>query len=86
MSRRRGRPGKKAVVRGEVLERLKGGASIAELLREFSPGPVYDAVRVYLSFVAGEVEEARKSSERESLDLANVRDEYKSVKGDVAEK
>jgi hypothetical protein len=86
MSRRRGRPGKKAVVRGEVLERLKGGASIAELLREFSPGPVYDAVREYLSFVAGEVEEARKSRERESLDLANIRDEYKSVKGDVAEK
>jgi len=40
MSRRRGRPEKKAVVRGEVLERLKEGTAVADLLREFSPGPV----------------------------------------------
>ena len=53
MSRKRGRPGKKAVVRAECLARLKGGAVPAELLREFSPGPVYDAVREYLSFVDG---------------------------------
>lgn len=59
--KKRGKPGRKPVVRAECLARLKGGASSTELLGEFKPGPLYDALREYLIFSAGEVEEIGKS-------------------------
>lgn len=71
------RPGKKAVVRAECLARLKGGATPVELLKEFSPGPVYDAVREFLVYSAGEVEEIRRSREKELQELARVKEEGK---------
>jgi len=62
-------------VRAECLTRLKGGAAPAELLREYSPGPVYDAVREYLTYSAGEVEEIRRSREREQEAFARAKEE-----------
>ena len=62
-------------MRAECLTRLKGGAAPAELLREFSPGPVYDAVREYLTYSAGEVGEIRRSREREQEAFARVKEE-----------
>ena len=80
MQKRKGRkPGKKAVVRAKCLDRLKGGVTPTELLREFSPGPVYDAVREFLTFSAGEVGEIRRSRERELQELARVQKEGKAA-------
>lgn len=85
MQKRRGRkPGKKATVRNECLARLKNGATPPELLREFSPGPVYDAVRVYLTFVEGEVGEMRRSREKEQQELARLKEESRVASGEVA--
>jgi hypothetical protein len=81
----RGRkPGKKAVVRAECLARLKGGATPIELLNEFSPGPVYDAVKEYLLYSAGELEEVRRSREKELQELTRIQEEGKTASKSVA--
>ena len=81
--KKRGKPGRKPVVRAECLDRLKGGATPTELLEEFKPGPVYDALREYLTYSAGEVEGIRKSKMKEQQELARISDEVR-VSGEEA--
>lgn len=71
----RRKPGKKSVVKAECLSRLKAGATPPELLKEFRPGPVYDALSEYLTFSSGLVEEIRRSVENGQHELARIREE-----------
>jgi hypothetical protein len=82
--KKRGKPGRKPVVRAECLARLKGGEAPTELLGEFKPGPVYDALREYLVYSAGEVEEIRKSKSKEQQELARIKDEVRALEEVVA--